>query len=239
MGHAAKHLDDEEKRVQRMQKYATSEQYVHRYNPTSHVSLTYLSARAIHSAQNWCAYERHTVHTSKLKATWQHLPHGLKEQGDLPLPTNAHFFIQGIWSGDTPGGSDPLAIWDDFLPYTGSSQPLGRSNLEVLCKRLHARQYLLQKHHEMNQIPHFRGAICIDTCLGEITHDIDSLVSEWKILHAILKDFSGGTIDHTIGLLHMQWKAWRVVHLLEDWKVFKKNGMDGFLEVYCEQWWGW
>lgn len=195
-----------------------------------------LSTRAIRSAQNRRAYERRTTHKSKLKATWQRIPAGLKEQGCLPLPKNSHFFVQEVRSRDTPSSSDPLAVWDDFPPYASSSQSLSKSNLQALVERLHARQYLLQKHHEMDRISRFRSATCVDNCLEEIARDIDSLIAEWKILRALITGFSEATVDHTVGALHMQWKARRVVNLLEDWKAFKKSGIDGFLEVYCERW---
>lgn len=228
----------EEKRVKGRAQYASSEQCVldSMQRLYSDNLLILSSAKAIRSAQNQRAYQRRIAHKSTVKANWPRIPAKLKNLGMVPIPRGAHFFIQEARTQDVPRSDDPLGIWDDFPPYASTYEPLGKASIEALIERLHGRQYRYQKHQEITRISRFRSAECINDTFQEIAQDINSLFAEWKILRALLKTFPEESLDHTVGHLHMQWKSRRVLDLLEDWKALKKDGIDGFMTVYCNRW---
>lgn len=194
------------------------------------------SAKALRSAQNRRAYEKRTAHISKLKPTWPRIPPALKKLGKLPIPNHSHFFLTETRGNDTPCSEDGLAIWDDFPPYSMTSNNLCGSRLEALVERLHGRQFSYHKAYEADRISKIQLSDCVNDNLKLIDKDIGTLLAEWNILRSLLKSFPRGTVDHTIGHVHMQWKSRRVLALLDDWKALKKEGTDGIMTLYCTRW---
>lgn len=150
---------------------------------------------------------------------------------------HAHFFLLELKTTDAPGKEDPLAIWDDFPPYSSPfGDTLNKARLETLIERLHARQYTYHKSYEIDRLAQFRASNNADDNLKDVDREINTNLLEWKILCSILKTFRDDSIDYAVGHLHMQWKARRVMALLEDWKALKKDGIDGFMVLYCNRW---
>lgn len=73
--------------------------------------------------------------------------------------------------------------------------------------------------------------------LQEIDRNIHTYLTSWHELKNILKTLPPSDVDHTMGKHLMQWKARRVVDLLEDWKMVKKGCVnDSFTCLFTTRW---
>ena len=115
-----------------------------------------------------------------------------------------------------------LAKWDCYPPYATPLASFGTNGLELVVDRVHGWRLRAQYHSEARRIQHYETA-SDDDILAEIDRDIQANLKAWKELNSMLQIRPASPVDHAMGHHLLQWKARRLVDLLEDWKVVKKG----------------
>lgn len=193
-------------------------------------------AKLVRSEQNRRAYQQRTRDRSKLVPTWPNIPRVVHQQAAFLLPTNSHFFKKEYRLGGKICDDDALAIWDSSPPYAISSASLGSVGLEVIIDRVHGRHLREQYQDEARRLERYRNADD-DDILKEIDCDVHRYLAAWNTLRLALQLRPESPIDHTMGHHLLQWKARRIVDLLNDWKVVKKGRSQSTFSLHFSNRW--
>ena len=200
---------------------------------------SYMTCRAkiLRREQNRRAYQTRTQHKSRLTPTWSTVPRAIRDQGSTPLPVLSNFFKTEFRSRQQVSDDDALASWDYYPPYHSS----GESNrtLSVIIERAHGRRLREQYQSESLRLQRFNDGTD-DDILTEIDRDINTYLTSWNELDAILRAPSSDQMAHIdliMGKHLLQWKARRVVDLLADWKAAKKGrSKQAFKVLFSNRW---
>ena len=65
--------------------------------------------------------------------------------------------------------------------------------------------------------------------------NLSATLVDAKELKTVVKKFKSSKIDFAMGSHLLQWKAWRIIALVEDWKALKA-GNDMFIIEYTKRW---
>lgn len=161
-----------------------------------------------------------------MAGTWPNIPCALRQQAALALPRESHFFRLEFRTREEVSDTDALAKWDFYPPYETSDDLIGTAKLEWIVERVHGRRLREQHQHEVRRLQRY-DKLSDTEFMQEIDRDINTYLTSWHELRRILKTLpSNSHMDRTMGESLMQWKARRVVDLLEDWKVVKKGRAD-------------
>jgi hypothetical protein len=172
--------------------------------------------------QNKRAYLRHTADKIRLAPTWPTIPSAVRQQAALPLPKQSHFFRLEYRTQEEISDTDSLAKWDFYPPYNMPDGSIGNGRLEAIVEQVHGRRLREQYQHEVRCLRCYE--ISSDTqILEEIDRDINTYLTTWNELKHILRTLPPSHINHTMGEHLLQWKARRIVDLLEDWRVVKQG----------------
>lgn len=113
---------------------------------------------------------------------------------------------------------------------------IGNGRLEAIVEQVHGRRLREQYQHEVRRLRHYE--ISSDTqILEEIDRDINTYLTTWNELKRILRTLPPSHINHTMGEHLLQWKARRIVDLLEDWRVVKQGRVNhNFTCLFNTRW---
>jgi len=107
-------------------------------------------------------------------------------------------------------------------------------NIEETLVKLHGRRMRLQLELENARLPRF-NRLPLEDFMAEVHTDLLHYLMQCRELKDTLKSLKAPGIDYTLGAHLLQWKARRVVSLVEDWKGLKQGNYK-FLTVYSDRW---
>ncbi|KAF8170967.1 hypothetical protein BJ912DRAFT_933030 [Pholiota molesta] len=220
----------------RVSKYATVEERLKASQEQKQKYSQTERAKLLRREQNKRAYQRRTENKSKLAPTWPAIPRALRQQAALPLPRQSHFFLLEYRTREEISDDDVLAKWDFYPPYHIPHGSIGGGGLDAIIDRVHGRRLREQYQYEACRLQRYEKST--DTqILQEIDRDIHTYLTSWEELKHILDGTNLSHVDRKMGEHQMQWKARRVVDLLEDWKAVKKGRVDyAFTCLYTARW---
>ena len=107
-------------------------------------------AKALHSAQNKCAYNRCTG-PARPSLRLPIVPQWVRELAALPLPKSSHLFLIYFQSKDDISKDEDLAIWEQPLPYP-FKHGLLHYGVEDTSDALHGHHLCLQLEFENERL---------------------------------------------------------------------------------------
>ncbi|KDR84202.1 hypothetical protein GALMADRAFT_133554 [Galerina marginata CBS 339.88] len=191
-------------------------------------------AKAIRSAQNHRAYVKRTE-AKQLTLKLPKIPRSVRTAAALPLPRSSPLFQRVFNILDNLTDDADFAGWEHPPPYSVSPYLL-EFGLEETIDALHARRLRMQCNDETARLERYKKSP-LETFQTEIHTNVLKVLEEWQELGTLLKGCRSSQLDTTMGNHLLQWKARRLVALVEDWKALKQ-GKDGdkFLSLYLARW---